>query len=363
MTPGLASSETLALVEDATAAFLRDRHSLNRLRQGSGATLWPEIVDLGLAACLLPEADGGADIGALGAVRVSRLLGRALLPEPIVELAFMPSVLVRALPPNAIREQIAAGLTHSGTTTAMAWQTQGSEADAWANTCQYADGRLTGQKAFAPHADLHLVTACKGEEIALVAVRLPAPPADSGHAVDLLGVASCTQVFPDIAAEPLLTGPEAAGAVEQALDTGVLATSALLLGAAESLFDVTLDHLRTRRQFGRPLGAFQALQHRAADLAMSIATLEAMLENAATILDLDPTSAQARAAVSAARVKACLLSADITREAVQMHGAIGFTEEADVGLYLRGAMVWAARFGGALPYRRRFMAAGGDQHG
>ena len=147
-----------------------------------------------------------------------------------------------------------------------------------------------------------------------------------------------------------------APAMERALDEAALATAAYLLGVMEQSFAMTLDYLRTRKQFGKAIGSFQALQHRAVDLQLQITLTRASVEDAAGVLDSDAPAPHRRAAISRAKARAAEASMLVTRAAVQLHGAIGYTDEYDVGLFLRKAMVLANSFGSAALHRRRFVA-------
>ena len=149
---------------------------------------------------------------------------------------------------------------------------------------------------------------------------------------------------------------DAEGALATALDEAALATGAYLLGAMERAFAMTTDYLKTRQQFGRIIGTFQALQHRAADLAMQIALTRASVEAAAASLDAGATGDARRAVVSRAKARAAEASMAVTRGCVQLSGGIGYTDDYDVGLYLRKAMVLANQYGSAALHRRRFMA-------
>jgi alkylation response protein AidB-like acyl-CoA dehydrogenase len=117
---------------------------------------------------------------------------------------------------------------------------------------------------------------------------------------------------------------------------------------------MSLEYMKTRVQFGKPIGSFQALQHRAVDLYVQKQIASAVLEEALPALDGNP-DAVTRAAL-ASRVKARCSEAGlrITREAIQIHGAIGFTDEYDAGLYLKRAMVLSAWLGNAQEHRRRY---------
>ena len=127
-----------------------------------------------------------------------------------------------------------------------------------------------------------------------------------------------------------------------------------LAGVMDRALEMTLDYLKTRVQFGKPIGAFQALQHRAVDLYIHKELANAVLNEALALLDRGPDAA-ARAAL-ASRVKARCSDAalKITRETIQLHGAIGFTDEYDAGLYLKRALTLAAWLGHPVWHRRRY---------
>ena len=129
-----------------------------------------------------------------------------------------------------------------------------------------------------------------------------------------------------------------------------------LLACARRMLDMSLDYLRTRKQFGKPIGSYQALQHRAVDLLVQRELSSALLEHALAELDRGITGDER--AQLAARVKARCSEAALTvgREAVQMHGAIGVTDEHDLGLYLQRSLVLSAWLGNAAQQRRRYAA-------
>jgi alkylation response protein AidB-like acyl-CoA dehydrogenase len=142
--------------------------------------------------------------------------------------------------------------------------------------------------------------------------------------------------------------------LERALDHATVIASAELCGVMGRALDMSVEYMKTRVQFGKPIGSFQGLQHRAVDLFIQQQISSAVLDEALHTLDQHP-EAVARAAC-ASRVKARCSDAGlrITREAIQIHGAIGFTDEYDVGLYLKRAMVLAAWLGNAQEHRRRY---------
>jgi alkylation response protein AidB-like acyl-CoA dehydrogenase len=152
----------------------------------------------------------------------------------------------------------------------------------------------------------------------------------------------------------LAAGAAAVNAIETARDHATVIAGAELLGVMGRVLDMSLDYMRTRVQFGKPIGSFQALQHRAVDLYIQRQLASAVLEDGLRRLS-ETTDAKTRATV-ASRVKARTSEAGlrIAREAIQIHGAIGFTDEYDAGLYLKRAMVLASWLGNAALHRRRY---------
>jgi alkylation response protein AidB-like acyl-CoA dehydrogenase len=212
-----------------------------------------------------------------------------------------------------------------------------------------AGGRISGTKLFVPMAagaDAFLV--CTASGMALVDAHAPGVTIESAATQD--GGSFGTISFDNAAAEPVPGDP--ADVIEEA----TLATAATLLGVMESCFALTLDYLRTRKQFGKPIGSFQALQHRAADLKLQIALSRASIEAAAGTLDSGASIQARRVAVSRAKARSTDAAMLVTRQSIQLHGGIGYTDEYDAGLYLRRVMVLANSFGSSRLHRARFAA-------
>jgi alkylation response protein AidB-like acyl-CoA dehydrogenase len=149
---------------------------------------------------------------------------------------------------------------------------------------------------------------------------------------------------------------DAAAPLARAIDRAALATAAELLGVAEAAFAMTLDYLKTRTQFGRAIGSFQALQHRAADLRIQLALTRASIDAAVAAIEAGAQGTRRAAAVSQAKARASDTGMLVTRQAIQLHGGIGYTDEHDIGLYLKRAMVLSALYGNASLHRARFAA-------
>lgn len=349
------TDELLSLIEDSASAFLAEKHRFERLRENPVPGLWPELGDLGLLGLNLPENDGGSDLGAVGVVRILRLFGRELLPDPFVAHAVIPASVIGSLPPGETRSALAAVLREGRRSMTVAWQEETAQLTAEPCDSTLEAHGLEGVKIAVPYADIVLTTVRTDNGLAIVRATGAAQDMPTrtlgGTPLGALDLTKLTVTDP-----PLLVGDLAAKAIDRAVALGVLAVSAQLCGIADGAFALTLDHLKTRRQFGKAIGDFQAIQHRSVDLLMALALADASVAEAARRWDEDPDSASTAAAVSAAKARAGASALLIIREAVQMHGAIGFTEEASVGLYVRAALSLNAWLGSPRQHRRRFVS-------
>lgn len=349
-------AEGLRLLRESAAAISPRNGPLARIRalRGSEAgfdrAVLAEMGALGWLGLRVDEGAGGAGLGVTELCALAEELGHGLVPEPFVAVAAIAAPLVAEPDVLAGRRVLL-----------PAWAERPHTLDPLGATVAFGEGEdlvVTGRKIAVPvagGADGFLVTARAGDGLAVALVERGAPgvavtvepTVDGGH----LG----TLVLD--AAPALRIGPEAAARVARLIDEAAVATAAELVGLMDRAFAITLDYLRTRQQFGRPIGAFQALQHRAADLKIQIELARAAVSHAAAICDGTGTVAERGAAVSLAKARASDAALLVTRQAIQLHGAIGYTDEADIGLFLRRAMALASCFGTAAAHRRRFAEA------
>jgi alkylation response protein AidB-like acyl-CoA dehydrogenase len=343
-------AESIRMIRGSTAAVAPQGGDLRRIRAlrftplGHDPAVWREMGELGWIGLRVPEAQGGAGLGMAECCALAEELGRALVPEPLVE-----GMLAARLLAAAGEEEMLPALLAGKAMPLAAWQ---EAADA-----MEAPGGARTPRVFVPMARgaaTFLLPVKEPSGLALLV--LPAEAAALGFQAMQDG-SHVGSLRPDLAQARRLAG-DVRPALDAALDEAALATAAYLLGVMEQSFAMTLGYLRTRQQFGRPIGSFQALQHRAVDLRIQLGLTRASVEAAAATLDtLQPdATAPRRAAVSRAKARASEAAMLVTREAVQMHGAIGYTDEYDVGLFLRKAMVLANRYGSAALHRRRFAA-------
>jgi alkylation response protein AidB-like acyl-CoA dehydrogenase len=335
-------AENVAMLRDSAAAIVPTGGDLRRIRAlrfkppGFDPAVWRTMADMGWLALRVPEASGGSGLGMAEYVALAEALGAGLVPEP-----FIPGILAATLLPRP-------DMLDGSQIVLPAWQ-ESPDSLTPDDTTSLTDGKVTGTKLFVPMAagaDAFLVATAQG--LALVDAKAPGVTTESAATQD--GGSYGTIHFQNAPAEPI------PGNATDVIEEATLATAAALLGVMESCFALTLDFMRTRKQFGKPIGSFQALQHRAADLKLQIALTRASVESAAATLDSGASLQSRRVAVSRAKARAADAASLITRQSIQLHGGIGYTDEYDAGLYLRRVMVLANSFGSARLHRARFAA-------
>lgn len=355
------SESHAAVVDNDDITMLRDsardfcqralpRERLRRMRRDESTfdrQAWRQMADLGWCGLLVPESRDGLDLDMSAAIGVCRELGAVLAPEPVIETAIGATTLLVCLESGDLLLRDCA----SGDRVVVP-ALGGVERSAFDGVEATVDGSvytLNGGCANVPlgsDADGWLVPAhCDGQPAwfyldagtqGASAARLKL--ADGGHD-------ACLQ-FDRAPAMLLGRGEEATHALTIARSRVEVASSAYLLGLSEALFQITLEYVATRRQFGRAIGSFQVIQHRMVDLYVQIRLATAVVEQAGQSPAEDTPTAMAVTA-SRARYRACTTTMAMAREAVQLHGAIGLTDECDVGLYVNRTLVMTARYGQA----------------
>ncbi|OJF12697.1 acyl-CoA dehydrogenase, partial [Couchioplanes caeruleus] len=287
-----------------------------------GRAVWSRLADAGVAGLAVPERWGGTDAGAADLVIAAEELGHHAVPGPVAEtLAAVPALLL-ALGDDRLCDKWLPELAAGRVVAALAappWLPYATDAHA---------------------ADLVLLA---GDD----AVRLARTGA--AHA----SMDYTRRLFEVSPGGVLATGPDAAAAVARALDLGVLAAAAQLLGAGCALLEAAVAHARTRVQFGRPIGRFQAVQHKLAEVAVALEFARPLLHAAAVTVGSADTAARD---VSAAKVACGSAAHQAARAALQVHGAIGYTREHGLGRWLTKVRVLTLTWGTAAQHRARVMA-------
>jgi len=362
------TDDTLRMLRDSAADFAQlDAARVRRLRgadPGFERRVWREMADMGWLGALIPEEHGGLGLGLGAAAIITEQLGRALYPEPYAASAVAATLALLHGDHAGLKQRLLPRLAGGEIIAALAWQNERGGLDigqcAVSARAQGGATLLDGTSRFVatPDADGFIVAArsAQGPELHWVeraAAGLKCEPelrAD-GSASARLGF-DAVQIAAD--ARIASTGT-ARAALQLALDGALLAASAELLGVMDNVLEMTLDYLRTRVQFGKPIGSFQALQHRAVDMYIQKELTRATLAAAiAAVEDPACTSGRRAASASSAKARASQAALAICKEALQMHGAIGYTDEYDLGLYFNRALVLSAWLGNAGAHRSRY---------
>lgn len=342
--------ENARMLSESASAVVPSDGSLERVRRarlkapGFSHDVWAIIVDMGWLGIRASQDAGGLALGLRETVVLSGILGQGLVPEPFGAVTFAVNLMQQA----GCEAEVNAVLT-KGRIVVPAWQSRPDSLDLTGGV-EISDGRLRGTKiavSGGTGADGFAVTTSRG--LALVprgAAGLTVTPVPMHD-----GTFQARLTFDDVACEirPL-------GAPKESLFEAMLLHAGYMLGVAERAFEITLDYLRIRKQFDVPIGSFQALQHRATEIQVQRDLARASIVTAAASIDLGRPLAQTRMAVLRARARAGGLARLVAREAVQMHGAIGYTDQADIGLFVRKAMVEAGQFAPEFRLREQFMA-------
>jgi len=365
------SAEDRALLRDSVSRFVSEKYPFDLRRRALGSpagyseSVWREMSDLGLLGLTLSPQDGGVGGGDVEVSIVSEAIGRGLLLEPWLGTAVMGACLISALGAAELRERLLARLVRGDLILALAHAERAlgfAREPVTTLVKTSAQGlALTGSKVFAldaPCADLILVTAAEAGGLSIFAVPRDAPnlamkpwrTVDGRRAADLVldGVPVCST-------QRLGNPGEAAEVLDLALDRATLAVGAEGLGAMSELLDATKEYLCTRKQFGRPLAQFQVLQHRLVDMYMLIQESRAVLQ--AGQMSLVASRAQRNAAVSVAKIKVGEAARFIGTQSIQLHGAIGMTDELAVSHFFKRLLMVDAMFGNSEFHVARFRAA------
>ncbi len=374
-------TDDLALLAASARALCEKDARLSRLRAvrdmagGFDRALWSQMVALGWTAIRIPENSDGLGLGVAALATVCAELGRVAAPEPLLEVAGVSAALLAHLPLQAGVTQLLVGIGNGTCLPVVAWQEHPMEpasGELQTRAQQTSSGyRLQGCKYCVPCADSAdgmLVNALLGDSHALFWV----PRASDG--VDIVahaladGTTHATVKLQGVElsdAALLGQGAEVAAALASALDEGAVLTAAYLCGLMSACFDLTLDYLHTRQQFGRAIGSFQALQHRMVNMTLQRDLARATLDEAVQRFMVGCSDPREQALLtSRAKYRASEAGLMIVREAIQLHGAIGFTDECAIGLFVNRALVCAAAFGNANWHCRRIaeLAAGRTIH-
>lgn len=357
-------SEEQAMLLDVAREFCRDKSPISAVRaqletdNGFDPALWDEMVALGWAGIALPEACGGSGMGVATVVPVVEAMGKAMLGTPLISTTLAGQFMLRAGGENrfeAVLAEIAAGAT-----AAVALLENADWGDSTVTCSITADGVLHGSKKFVADAQVASLFAvlvnCEGQP-ALAVVRAQQLPdgAIKPHTlidqtkraatVDFTGV--------QVAKENLVTGESVVTALRDVQLLGALLTAAEATGSAASCLDTVVEYLKTRKQFGKLIGSYQALKHPTVDILTAVDSGRSFIYHAATLVGEQALDKDADIACRMAKAHATETLLYAGDRAVQFHGGMGFTYECDAQLYIRRAQWTQQQYGDAQHHRKR----------
>jgi len=314
--------------------------------------------ELGWLGILVPSSMNGLGLGLTELALVLEQAGRGLVCEPIGLAAISAAALGLGRTPHPMLPQVMTGAAL--VVPALEESAYGDDPLSPRTRVVGKDAtlRLTGQKTFvcADGADGFLVSAGGRDGTALCYVARNAAGCTLSMTPTADGRKLATLSLADVPGDLIAAHSSPRNAVDTLYSLALLALSSELLGAMEMAQEITLDYLRIRKQFGKLIGSFQALQHQAVDIYIRIEAARSLVYQVAANNDADRIDPAMAAAVKAKVSEDAMV---VTKACIQLHGAIGFTDEHDIGLYLKRAMLLSSLFGNAAAQRRRYATAAG----
>ncbi|PLC53294.1 hypothetical protein CR155_13510 [Pollutimonas nitritireducens] len=364
----LIDEDTLRMLQDSASDFTSGCASQVRksreLEFRYDKAVWKRIADQGWISAVIPADKGGLGMGNASVNVIAAHIGAAALPEPYVMAGILPATLLSACETDIDLGSKLSAIASGQLVCALAWQNVAGSLDPNETplTATFdAEGTVLNGSA-------HYVMACGLDAVIAVASGPDGlgiywvPTTSDNLAVELSTRADrgydATISFKAVRVprqNRLACGHSVERAVNGAINAGLAAVSSELNGASAKMVEMTLDYLRTRQQFGKPIGSFQALKHRAVDLWMHTEISKEATRKAANELDNTRLSPSHHSAVaSGAKARASDTALLVGKQAIQMHGAIGITDEYDLSLYFNRAIVLSAYLGNSALHRARY---------
>jgi alkylation response protein AidB-like acyl-CoA dehydrogenase len=311
------------------------------------ANLWAKLAEQGYTGIIFPEEFGGVALGIVELILLMEEAGRALLPGPFFSTVAMAGSLLDSLATRKQKMKYLAPICRGEARATVAF----FEADGGWDLARVrligADGRLQGEKLFVPDAavaDWIIVVAQNG--VFIVDSKVPGVLIKPMLGMDLTRKLYSVR-FDHVLGEKL--GETAALATPRGIATVALASE--MVGGMQRTLDLTVEYAKTRKQFGKPIGMFQAVQHQCADMYVETESARSAVYYAAWALQ--HRAPDAAAAVSIAKLYASDASRTVGNRGIQVHGGMGFTWENDLHLYYRRAKASETTFGDATFHRER----------
>ena len=351
------------LLKNSARAFLDEHCKAATVRalwadpRGESEAMWKEMAQLGWLGLSLPEAFGGSDLGMVETALLLEEMGRASYPGPYLPTLLVATAINQA-GTDAQKERwlpaVCAGGVHATAALLdgeLSWAPEAIAAQAERSR----DGwKLSGTKPFVPWAHIADVMLVPAQTPEGLTVFLVDPRAGGISQTPVTGMDLSTRwvnlTFDgvDVAADDVLGWPgngEASQQLEALIRIGAVGAAAEMLGAARRCLDMAVEYAKVREQFGQPIGSFQAIRHKCAEMLLEVENSHAAVYYAAWALDAKAEDADLAASVAKAYVGDA--SRKVCGEAIQVHGGIGFTWEYDLHLYFKRAKALEVQYGDA----------------
>tara|TARA_R110000850_G_scaffold10620_1_gene37596 strand:- start:5224 stop:6360 length:1137 start_codon:yes stop_codon:yes gene_type:complete len=367
-------TEDQEMLRDTALAFVRDELPVTHLRtlrdkgaNGHDADTRKKLAELGFFGVIIPDEPGGEHFGLVGLGQILEAQGRTLAATPLLQTALIAASAIQLGGSKALQAEWLPKIAAGETTFALALDETAHFSPLNVATEAERNGQgytLNGMKRFVPgghDADMFIVVARTfgepgdrhGITLFLVPANARGVTVQELKTVDSHGAAHVT--FEDVMVrEGAAIGPvdEGADVLEPVLDRAAIGLAAEMLGSSAAAFEMTLEYLQSRKQFGQLIGSFQSMQHRAAKMFVELEMTRSCV--AAALAAVDSEKGDVAELASLAKAKAGELVHLVSNECVQMHGGIGMTDVADPGLYMKRARVQEALYGSASWHRDRY---------
>jgi alkylation response protein AidB-like acyl-CoA dehydrogenase len=365
-------TEEQELLRDQVRRFMQDACPMGEVRAqmksatGVSASLWRQAAELGWLGLVIPERFGGVGLKWVDLTVVLEETGRGLSPLPIISQTLAATALLRC--GNAAQQQAhLPGLADGSRTATLALYDEANWIHPDAVTLTASGGRLRGAKAFvadAAAADLFIVAYRDGTVAARDAAAFKLAIVDRkspGVSVALQPMMDETKRIGTLTLDVELTAattlPLSIADLAYLSDCGAVAVTAESIGAAEAALTMTTNYAKERIQFGSPIGKYQGVKHRLAEMFVDVESFKSLLYYAAWTVDDAPD--ELPRAASLAKAYASDAFARVGIDGVQLHGAIGFTAEYDIQLYLKRSKWARPMYGDSDHHYERVAALGG----
>ena len=362
----LVLNEEQLMLKDSAAGFLAQKATVAHLRalrdsgsvRGFSAEVWRDMVEMGWAGIAIPESFGGLGYGYTGLGLVLEQAGRNLSPSPLQSSVLVSATVIGELGSAQQKEQLLGAIAAGEQLVSLALQEGPHHAPLQTAMRAVVEGDnyiLNGTKVLvldASAAHTFIVIARTGAEPGaerglsafLVDAKTAGLTIEPRSLVDSRGAGVLVLKDCRVSAANLLGAPGAAwSGLNRALDIANIGLSAELLGLSLEAFERTVAYLKERKQFGRVIGSFQGLQHRAAELFAELELARSIVLQA--LHAIDDGEQELSLMASAAKAKLCEVAQRATNEAIQMHGGIGMTDEYEIGFFIKRARVAQHTFG------------------